>query len=182
MKNVNQEKYSTALRILHWLTAATIMGLLIIGFYMANIDPDAPDKYELYPLHKSFGMVALLLVLLRLPVRLKSKIPTPAAWLAIWEQKLSQVVHILLYVAMLTMTWSGYLMSSAFKYSNGIEVFGLFIVPDLIPKSEFWTETFHVVHSTGAWSFVILLALHLGGVFKHRVLDGKAKDVLKRMV
>ena len=61
MDTFAQEKYSLALRVLHWLTAVTIMGLLVIGFYMADIDPDAPNKYELYPLHKSFGMLALLL-------------------------------------------------------------------------------------------------------------------------
>lgn len=182
MSTFAQEKYSLALRVLHWLTAATIMGLLVIGFYMADIDPDAPNKYELYPLHKSFGMLALLLVMIRLPIRLKGDIPEPAQWLESWEKKLSHVVHVLLYVAMLVMTWSGFLMNSTFPYVTGVEVFGLFTVPDITPKSEFWNEIFHVFHSVGAWSFIVLLALHLGGVFKHRVLDGKDKDVLKRMV
>lgn len=176
------EKYSLTLRVLHWLTAVTIMGLLALGFYMSNIDPDAPNKYDLYPLHKSFGMVALLLVMIRLPVRLKGNVPEPASWLENWEKQLSHVVHILLYVAMLTMTWSGFLMNSTFPYVNGVDVFGLFVVPDITPKSEYWNGIAHTFHSVGAWSFVALLTLHLAGVFKHRVLDGKDKDVLNRMV
>jgi len=47
---------------------------------------------------------------------------------------------------------------------------------------KYWNGIVHTFHSVGAWSFVVLLVLHLGGVFKHRVLDGKEKDVLKRMV
>lgn len=176
------QKYSFPLRILHWLTAFTIMALLAVGFYMSNIDPDAPNKYELYPLHKSFGMVALLLVMIRLPVRLKGNVPEPASWLENWEKQLSHVVHILLYVAILTMTWSGFLMNSTFPYVNGVEVFGLFTVPDITPKSEYWNGVASTIHSIGAWSFLVLLGLHLGGVFKHRVLDGKEKDVLTRMV
>ena len=176
------EKYSPPLRVLHWLTAVTIMALLVVGFYMADIDPDAPDKYALYPLHKSFGFVALLLVMLRLPVRLKGPVPAPASWLQNWEKQLSHVVHILLYAAMLTMVWSGFFMNSTFQYGTGLEVFGLFTVPDVTPKSEYWNGIAHTFHSVGAWSFVVLLVLHLGGVFKHRVLDGKEKDVLKRMV
>lgn len=176
------DKYSAPLRVLHWLTAVTIMTLLVVGFYMADIDPDAPDKYALYPLHKSFGMVALLLVMLRLPVRFKGPVPEAASWLQNWEKKLSHVVHVLLYVAMLTMTWSGFLMNSTFPYVNGVEIFGLFTVPDITPKSEYWNDIAHTFHSVGAWSFVVLLTLHLGGVFKHRVLDGPDKDVLKRML
>lgn len=176
------DKYSTPLRVLHWLTAVTIMTLLVVGFYMADIDPDAPDKYALYPLHKSFGMVALLLVMLRLPVCFKGPVPEAANWLQNWEKKLSHVVHVLLYVAMLTMTWSGFLMNSTFPYVNGVEIFGLFTVPDITPKSEYWNDIAHTFHSVGAWSFVVLLTLHLGGVFKHRVLDGPDKDVLKRML
>ena len=176
------DKYSAPLRVLHWLTAVTIMTLLVVGFYMADIDPDAADKYALYPLHKSFGMVALLLVMLRLPVRFKGPVPEAANWLQNWEKKLSHVVHVLLYVAMLTMTWSGFLMNSTFPYVNGVEIFGLFTVPDITPKSEYWNDIAHTFHSVGAWSFVVLLTLHLGGVFKHRVLDGPDKDVLKRML
>ncbi len=176
------QKYSKPLRILHWLTAFTIMALLAVGFYMAGIDPDASDKYDLYPMHKAFGMVALLLVMIRLPVRAKGQLPPPANGLQQWEHKLSHLVHLGLYVAMLAMTWSGYFMNSTYPYVTGIDIFGLFTVPDITAKSEYWNGIAHQVHSFTAWSFVVLLSLHLAGVFKHRLLDGKEKDVLQRMI
>ena len=176
------DKYSLPLRVLHWLTAVTIMSLLAVGFYMADIAPDVANKYDLYPLHKAFGMIALLLVMLRLPARAKGPVPTPIESFKKWEHQLSHVVHIGLYVAMLSMTWSGYLMNSTYAYVEGVDIFGLFSVPDITPKSEYWNGIAHEVHSFTAWSFVVLLILHLAGVAKHRLMDGREKDVLKRMI
>jgi len=132
--------------------------------------------------HKAFGMIALLLVMLRLPVRAKGPVPAVAQGLLKWEQQLSHMVHIGLYVAMLAMTWSGYLMSSTYAYVDGVDMFGLFTVPDIMPKSEYWNGIFHQIHSITAWSFVLFLSLHLAGVAKHRLLDGRGNDVLKRMI
>jgi len=183
METMNSiEKYSKPLRVLHWITAMTIMVLLVVGFYMADIDSNAADKYDLYPVHKAFGMIALLLVMLRLPVRAKGPVPAPAQGLLKWEHQLSHWVHIGLYVAMISMTWSGYLMSSTYAYVDGVDIFGLFTVPDITSKSEFWNGIFHQIHSITAWSFVVLLSLHLAGVAKHRLLDNHENDVLKRMI
>ncbi len=176
------DKYSLALRVLHWSTALIIITLLAVGFYMADIDPKAPDKYDLYPLHKAFGMIALFLVVLRLPARAKGPVPAPAPGLQKWEHHLSHLVHILLYVSMIGMTFSGYFMNSTYAYVDGVDMFGLFSIPDITPKSEYWNGIAHNVHSFFAWSFIVLLVSHLAGVFKHRVLDGKEHDVLKRMV
>lgn len=176
------QKYSLSLRVLHWLTALTIMSLLTIGFYMSNLDPDAADKYALYPLHKAFGMIALLLVMLRLPTRAKGPIPDPASGLKLWESRLSQQVHIALYVAMLAMTWSGYFMNSTYAHASGIDMFGLFNIPDITEKTEYWNAICHQIHSVTAWSFIVLLTLHLAGVAKHRWFDGKEQNVLPRMI
>ena len=59
------DKYSLPLRVLNRLA---------VGFYMADIDPDAVDKYDLYPLNKAVDMIALFFVLLRLPARAKGPI------------------------------------------------------------------------------------------------------------
>lgn len=175
-------RYSPAMRTLHWLCAAGIIGLLAVGFYMANIDPDAPDKYALYPTHKAFGMLILLLVLIRIPVRLRGQHPPANPTLLNWEKALSHTVHMGLYMAMIGMTVSGYFMNSTYAYVEGINMFGLFTVPDITAKSEFWNGIAHTVHSTTAWAFVILLALHIGGALKHRFLDHPEADVLGRMI
>ncbi len=182
MNAATTQKYSKPMRVLHWVTAMIIMTLLAVGTYMAGIDPDASDKYDLYPLHKAFGMIALLLVLVRLPVRLKSELPAPLLGLKKWEHTLSHLVHLGLYGAMLSMTLSGYFMNSTFPYVTGIDMFGLFTVPDITPKSEYWNGICHEIHGFTAWAFAVLLTLHLAGVAKHRFMDDKENDVLPRMM
>lgn len=175
-------KYPLAMRTMHWISGLMIMTLLAIGFFMADIPDDATNKYDLYPYHKAFGMIVLCMVLIRLPLRFKGPLPAPADGLTVWEQYLSHWVHILLYIAMFAMTFSGYFMSSTFEHAHGISMFGLFTVPDITSKSEYWSGIFHTIHHYGAWSFVALLGLHIAGVIKHRFIDAEGNDVLKRMI
>ncbi len=175
-------KYPVTLRALHWLLALIIIGDLVVGLYMAGIDPDAADKYALYPWHKQLGFLALLLVLIRLPVRLRGPIPAAPAGLMSWEVVASHLVHRLLYLSMLVMPLSGYLMNSTFPYAEGMAFFGLFTVPDITGKSEFWNGIFHSVHSAAAWVLIASLVLHIAGALKHRYLDAPENDVLGRML
>ncbi len=175
-------KYPRFLKTLHWSMAVLIIGLLAMGFFMADIPETAPNKYNLYPLHKSLGMIVMLLLLLRLPARWRGPLPAEAAALEVWEQRLSHLVHLLLYVAMLAMTLSGYFMSSFYPHAQGIEMFGLFTIPDITSKSEAVSGYFHTLHSAGAWSFVVLLGLHIAGVVKHRFFDRPESNVLPRML
>lgn len=179
---MSTSKYPPALRVLHWLMGILIIGMLCVGFYMANIPSDAPNKYSLYPWHKSFGLIVMLLVLIRLPVRWRGPLPDQAPGLQVWEHKLSKVVHVLLYAAMLLMTFSGYLMSSFHPQIDGIDMFGWFKVPDVTGKDKALSGAMHELHEIVAVLFCILLVLHIGGVIKHRLLDGPGKDVLPRML
>ena len=175
-------KYSLALRLLHWAMAALIIGLLAVGFYMADIPEQAANKYDLYPLHKAFGFVVLMLVLVRIGTRLRSTIPAPPSGLQGWEVKLSHAVHLLLYLSMFSIALSGYLMSSFYVHGHGIDLFGLITLPDLTGKSEQWSGFFHSIHTLSAYTLVGSLLLHLAGVVKHRLLDAAENDVLGRMV
>ncbi len=175
-------KYSISLRVVHWVMAALIFGLLVVGFYMSNIEADAPDKYELYPIHKSLGFIVLMLFFIRVVTRLRSHIPVPPEGLQSWEVRLSHAVHGLLYISMFSMALSGFMMNSTYAYVEGLDMFGLFTVPDITAKSEYWNSIFHTVHETAAYILVGSLVLHLAGVVKHRFMDASENDVLARMV
>ncbi len=175
-------KYSLSLRVVHWVMAALILGLITVGFYMSNIEADAPDKYELYPIHKSLGFIVLMLFFIRVVTRLKSHIPAPPEGLLNWEVRLSHFVHGLLYVSMISMAFSGYMMNSTYAYVEGLDMFGLFTVPDITEKSEYWNSIFHTVHEYTAYILVGSLVLHLAGVVKHKFMDASENDVLGRMV
>ncbi|HUG21084.1 cytochrome b/b6 domain-containing protein [Piscinibacter sp.] len=83
------------MRVLHWLRAAVVIGVLGAGLVMVNLLPDElPAKFELlYPNHKQFGLLALVLALAQLLVRARSRVPELPKGLAPWEQSLSKFTH-----------------------------------------------------------------------------------------
>lgn len=175
-------KYPLSLRVLHWLMAILILGLIGVGFYMANLPGDAPDKYALYGPHKALGFIVLLLVVIRIAVRLASKLPRPCPGLHRREVKLAHSVHLVLYAAMLVMALSGFLMSSASPKSAGLDLFGLVTIPSIIEKNAEWATFFHTVHGYAAIVLCAVLALHLIGFIKHQLIEKPRKNLLNRML
>ena len=49
--------YTRVAKGLHWLMAALLIGMLSLGFYMADM-PLSPDKLQLYAWHKWVGAVS----------------------------------------------------------------------------------------------------------------------------
>ena len=68
-------RYTRTARLLHWLMAALLIGLLGLGFYMHDL-PLSPEKLQLYAWHKWAGVSAFLLAALRLGWRLTHTPPT----------------------------------------------------------------------------------------------------------
>ena len=90
-------KYPLSIRILHWLIAAIILGLMVLGYSMTPFDVDNPQFSEqLYFWHKSFGILVLILMCMRLVIRMRSTVPDPPAGLPRHEVVASKVAHKLL--------------------------------------------------------------------------------------
>ncbi len=174
--------YPARMRAFHWLSALLILGLLGLGFYMSNLPADAPDKHSFYPLHKALGVIAGVLVLARIAVRLSSTLPAPLPSLSRRERLLGETVHRLLYLGMLLMPLSGYLMGALSPRSNGLDLFGLVRIPDLFGKHPFLSQVFHELHELCAPLLLALVLLHIAAVLKHRFYDAPEKDVLSRML
>lgn len=175
------DKYPVSIRILHWAMALTILGLIASGYYMADLPDDAPNKYDLYPLHKSFGVTVILLFFVRLVIRLKSSIPDLPKELAAWEVKASHAAHLALYVLMLAVPVSGYIMSGSYEFSSGIDFFGAKL-PNIVPKDKELSGLFHSIHSYLPYLLLGIVVVHVAGALKHRYLDDEGSDVLNRML
>lgn len=181
-------KYPPAMRAMHWLRALVLIGTLAVGLLMVNLPDDLPTKFEqLYPNHKQFGLLALLLGLAQLMLRWRSqaqgRLPATAAGLKPWEGWLSHAVHRLLYVLMLAVPLMGYAMSSTFTQSDGVPFFFFGHVPELLPKNDGWFEVFQWLHRVLAYLLLVLLVLHVAGAVKHRLQHrGGEADVLQRML
>ncbi|NEW93160.1 cytochrome b [Rhodopseudomonas sp. BR0M22] len=175
------DKYPVVLRILHWLRAILILGLIAAGWTMTSLDDGTEAKFaQLYPLHKSFGVLVFLIVLVQLAIRSAVRLPSEPV-LPAHERVLSRVVHIAIYVLLLTVPLMGYAMSSTYPDSDGVTLFGL-PLPELLPKSEPWFRVFQFLHKVFAYSLLGLVGLHVAGALKHRFVDADPNaDVLRRM-
>lgn len=174
-------KYPLSIRLLHWFMAVTMIALIFIGSYMHDIPADAANKLTMYPLHKSFGVLIMILFFFRFYTRLNSPLPPLPAGIKVWEAKLSHIIHIALYVSMIALPITGYLMSSTYKYSHGIDFFGL-TLPDVLPKDDAMFNLFHSLHDKIGVLVLILVALHVAGALKHRFFESKENDVLNRII
>ena len=171
------EKHPFPLRILHWLAVAGFTVLFITGPIMVDLDKTDPLRADLFGLHKSFGVIAILLLIARLRVRLRTTLPTLPTSLQAWETKLAHWGHRGLYALMIVTPIVGWADSNF--HGKPVKLFGL-PLPKLFPTIEDIGTTPGLIHTVLAYTLLGLVAVHVAAVVKHRYFD-KA-DVLRRMV
>lgn len=165
---VNTDKYPRNMRILHWLMAIMIIGLLVCGLIMGELPRDNPLRDQIYFLHKSFGVAVLLLAALRFIIRLFSYIPPLPEMIPAIEQKLAHLGHLGLYFFMFAMPISGILMSNGYGYA--VPFFGLEL-PKVIEPNRDTGQLAREAHEYMAFALIGLIGLHVLGALKHAVKE-----------
>ena len=163
-------------RSFHWLIALMILVLLILGFWMEGLTPN-PFKFEMYGLHKAFGILVLFLGALRLIWRFTQTVPLSLPTHAGWERFLSKTIHIVLYISIIGMPLSGWVMSSA--GGHPVSIFGLFEMPALVEKNKEISGAARLAHELFAYALIGAVGLHIIGALKHHVIDHD--ETLRRM-
>lgn len=162
---------------LHWLLAVVIIGMLILGFLMVDIPRNTPARGFYFNLHKSIGVLAGLVILLRLFWRLREGAPPFPSGMPRWEAVVARWSHRALYVLMVAMPATGYISSSFNKY--GVKVFGV-PLPSWGWEDKELRELFADIHGTLAIVLAVLVALHVLGAIKHLAID--RDGVFQRML
>jgi cytochrome b561 len=168
-------------KALHWLVAVLVVGLLAIGFTMVWLVTDLGSKFQLYQLHKSFGVLVFVLVGVRLVWRsVNPAVPALPGGLRPWERRAARLTHGSFYVLLLLMPVTGWVTASASPLGIPTIVFGLFELPNPIVPNREVEAVMSVVHGILAVLLVLLLALHVSAALKHHFVLGD--DVLVRML
>lgn len=155
--------------LIHWLSAAIVIGLFGLGLWMVDLTY-YDEWYRQAPfIHKSVGMIFLLLILFRLLWRKISPAPQYLQSHTSFERKIAVIVHSLLYALMLLIMLSGYLISTA--DGRGIDVFGWFEVPAIIYGLDAQEDIAGDIHLVLAVSLIVLVVLHMVGALKHHFID-----------
>ena len=184
LKNSATE-YGLVSKSLHWLMAAIILTLIFVGIYMAGLPKETAEEkqvaFQLYDLHKSFGVIAFGLIVLRLLWIPISPAPQLPSAFAPKERVMVKALQGLLYLLMIVLPISGVVMSNA--GGHPINFFGLGELPSFIGESKAVGGIAHEIHEIMGWAFLVLILLHMAGPIKHRLKDkGGETDILKRML
>lgn len=176
LKNTKKE-YGILTKTIHWLSALIVIGLLCLGLYMSGLEA-SEFKKTLYGLHKSFGIVVLVLILGRIGWHIHSNRPEALSSLKKWEKIFAKSLYLFFYAALIAMPLSGWTMSAA--AGKPVIFFGLFTLPALVSPSKELGGLMHEIHEILGFILIGGIALHTLAALKHHLIN---KDsLLRRML
>ena len=175
LKN-SKSSYGWVAILVHWLMALGVFGLFGLGVYMVELTYyDAWYKGSL-DLHKSVGITLAALLLFRFGWRLLGTQPEPVAGSSKAMNLVAHSVHKLIYLALIVIVTSGYLISTA--DGRAIEVFNLFAVPALPESVANQEDIAGKIHFYAAYGLIAVVVLHALGALKHHFID-KDKTLIR---
>ncbi|MEW6644777.1 MAG: cytochrome b [Pseudomonadota bacterium] len=169
--------YAPLLRNIHWATAVLFLLALFIGFYCGLQEPGTSPRRELLELHKSLGVTLFALAILRVIVRLSTKVPPEPASFGPLVRLAARLNHAALYLILFAMPVTGYMFSSAGGYS--LKYFWSFSWPRLFVGNKAIAEAGEAAHGALAYVVYLVVALHIAATLWHVLV--KRDDVLARM-
>ena len=174
------QKYSISSRIIHWVMALLILTLLGLGIYMTEfLSKESENHMLVYDLHKSLGVMALIFIFIRIVNRFIYKAPKLPNSMPKIEQILAHLGHLALYLLIIIVPLSGYMMSNSFGFP--VKFFGI-EMPVIIGTNFDIGKIFAEAHELSAYGLLGVIALHILAVIKHRFFDEPENNILGRML
>ena len=169
------ERFAVPARILHWLMAALILAMLLIGAGMVST---ASERYPLLlAWHRPIGLAILILALIRIVVRLTHRPPPLPADLPPAQTALAKGSHYLFYLLMIAMPLIGWAMQSAGGYP--VAVWPGFALFPILPHDVALYASLRQAHGLLAYAFFLLILGHLGAALFHGLV--RRDGVLRSM-
>jgi len=165
---------------LHWIIALAVIGSLILGMYVEDL-PRGTEKFELIGLHKSVGVLVLVVALYRLIWRIRNRMPERLSPVAAWQEKVTTLVHLILLAGTLLMPLSGILMSMG--GGHPVALFGVELIAGG-DENELLEVMGESMHGLGGNVMIAAIALHVVASVKHHLLtrDGTLQRMLGHRV
>ncbi|KAB2849942.1 MAG: cytochrome b [Hyphomicrobiaceae bacterium] len=181
--------WGSVTRALHWISAIFVLFGLVHGLWMTHVLGGTSRLFH-YGWHSQVMIYLGLLVALRVAWRLSEPTPHQPQASTSWEKFAAHAGHIGLYVLLIAVLLTGYLLWSAFPArfrSNPaitaqlqLTLPGGFSVPAVHDKfdraaARFWEET----HKWLSWAMGGLVVLHVLAALRHKFI--RHNDIMARM-
>lgn len=163
---MQSERFALPARVLHWLMAALILAMLLIGAGMLSTSTALYP--ELLAWHRPIGIAILLLALVRLAYRVTHRPPPLPADLPAIQAAAAIASHYLLYALMIAMPLIGWGMQSAGGYP--ITLWKGVALPPILPHNIVWYGWLRCTHGLLAYAFFLLILGHLAAALFHALI------------
>ena len=141
-----------------WAVALSFVALIVLGWYMVGLTFYDQWYHGALSLHKSLGMVALLLIVVKgvgAIVKAGADGARSCIYATFFKRRIS---HVCFYFVMAVITVSGYVISSS--AGAAVSVFGLFSVPAIVTVTRGVEEAAIACHFYFAYGTAFLVLLH----------------------
>ena len=165
-------RYGSVSMFFHWVSAAIILALVVLGFRAASTS-DLTLKASILRLHVPLGGLILVMTVLRLLWRLIDRKPQDVPGTSAWQAVTARAVHALLYVTLVVMGVSGIAMIAM----SGAAAILFDGSPARLPN--FWDYAPRIPHGIGAFVLIALITLHVAAAAYHQFI--KRDRLLARM-
>ena len=173
IKNTLAE-YGLISKLLHWISALLLFIQIPLGFYLVDLD-FGEERINVENIHIIIGLSIFYLVIIRLLNNIFN--PTPKLNPSVFsgQKFIAKLNHVLLYVAILSITISGILK----KLFNG-ESLVIFFKEIKIQDNFELADQFYDIHIFSNYTIVALIALHISAVIVHKLFfsDNLLKKIL----
>lgn len=163
-------------RLLHGFMAIAIIFMLGLGTTMINMRL-SPMKLEMFMVHKSLGILLLLLVAVRIIWRVLNPAPKPSRSISKFQRRTASFAQLLMYVLMVCIPISGWVINSAANFP--LQWFGLFEIPSITGPSLETEEFAKLVHLILVSTLGAIVLIHISAALHHHFI--KKNKILKRM-
>jgi len=165
------QRYNSLSIVLHWSIALALVFMFASGLYMVNVDISKADQYRLFQIHKASGVLLLWALILRIGTRALTRAPDLPNTLEPQQIFKAKLGHVFLYIALVTMPLSGWLMVSASPFGLPTFVFVDWIKWPHIPgvaRNKTVETIANNVHWITASVLVTLIIGHVSALVWHK--------------
>jgi len=162
--NAELRVFDRATRLMHWLTAALMLGVFVLAFSI-DIATSRTSHTALLQLHRSIGLTIWVLTMARFVWRCFAKYPN-------WPSDMSRTMQVLamaseygLYALLLTQPILGLLQTNA--HGDQVNLYFIGRLPALIEKNRQLAQQLLAVHKVVGFSLLGLIALHASAALFH---------------
>jgi cytochrome b561 len=169
--------WGTPAKLLHWTVAALVFVQIALGWGAVTWRL-SPTKLDLFVLHKSIGILVLVLMVMRVAWRAVNTAPSLPPDMRPLERRAAHASHLLLYLLLLFMPVTGWIVTSAANIP--FRIFWLIPLPAIVEPDKAMADAAARMHLMLFVALSLVLTLHIGAALRHHFL--KHDDVLARIL